>query len=212
MVKAGMRHRLAAVAATLALGGLGAANALPASAEVTRVDRLNCNVSALELLGLDLSELIGNPCRAIDSGLQLPLGGGNHVYVLRGVTEIVPGLTGPQGATSEAALLDLKLLSDLIPVKVLDSAAYVTCAAGRPQLTAGSQTIGGIDVPTAAPLSIAAPLALGDIVFLNETVRSAAGITTRALRVSTPAGDVILSEATAGFTKNPCKRVRKKRR
>ena len=211
-MRARMRHRGAVTVATLVATAAVAAGIASSASAATHVDRLNCNTSVLSLLGLDLSELIGDPCDAAETGIALPLDGDAHIYVLRGFTGIVPGLTGPQGANSAATLLDLRLLSHIVPIRVLDSSAYVTCRARLPELTAGSQLIGGIDVPLLSNFEIDEPLNVGDVIFVNETVSSATQITQRALRIATPAGDVILSEATAGFTKNPCKRVRKTRR
>ncbi len=199
----------AGVAVSAIAGALVLAPASMSAKRASAPQQVNCGATTLELLGINPGELVGDPCRPASSGLEIPLGGGNHVYVLRGTLE---GTSAPAGAggTSDASLLDLRLLSDELPVQLLRSSVYVSCQAGKPAVSGGSSTVSGLDAPMLSPVRIDEPLSIGSLIFVNERVATATGMTTRAVRVATPAGDVILSEASGGYSGNPCKKKRRR--
>jgi hypothetical protein len=202
-----MRRRLAVAAVLAAM--LAASLIGPASSSAATSGQLTCNASALTILGINLSQLLGTnePCSEAVGGIDLPLSAGNKIYILRGATTVSTG-TG----SSQAAVLDLSLLSSsLLPVAVLRSSAYVTCNAGKLQVNAGSNILEGGQTLVTGPITAPKPIAIGSLIFINETVADATGITQRALRVSTPAGDIVLAEARAGSTGNPCTKLRHRR-
>jgi hypothetical protein len=202
-----MRRRLA-IGVTLA-AMLGAALVGPATSSAATSGQLNCNANVLTILGINLAQVLGgsDPCTEATSGIDLPLSAGNRIYILRGATTVDTG-----SGSSQAAVLDLSLLSSsLLPIAVLRSSAYVTCAGGKPSMYGGSNIIEGGQTLVTGPITAPAPLAIGSIIFVNETVADETGITQRAVRVSTPVGDVVLAEAHAGSTGNPCRSLHRHR-
>lgn len=174
----------------------------PAAAQ-TPTGSFTCRASAVNLLGLEpvVANLGDAPCADDSRGLGLPLPS-LAVQAVSAVTQVAPG---GGGVTSRAQLVGLDLALLGLHADLIQAEATVTCEAGRPLLsgtsTTGGLTVNGSPVSSTDPVDI--PLPLGTL-HLNHTVTDGASLTRRAVWLETALSSVVLGEARAGFTANPC--------
>jgi len=212
-------------ATVLALGAVGAtlaAYAISASAVSPTEPASSCRASLLRITlgGQVLAEPFiandaGAPCTAENSDLigdfdldPLPVSG-----------RLLYTRTNTSSPQAETGVADITIaLGELIPgaptlgVQVLTSEAGVSCNGGNPSTNSHSRVV-GLSVDGEDQLVIPPDDAFTEIpidplinVKLNETVNSGNTVTQRALHINALAGnlDVVVAEASAGFTGNPC--------
>ena len=210
----------------LVVAGATVALALPAAASAAPVNSgFSCRASAarVALTGLPVIEpFVANkadvPCRADTANVLTPTTIGplmvNAVNVMTSQTPAQLGSTtlpdGSNAAASSSVTMPALTLPGLtISANVLTANAAFTCRAGSPVASSDGKVVGlvingnPITVPPGDNVTI--PLGpLGSLV-LNQVDTSQPGrIIRRAVNLTTPAGSVIISEAIADITNNPC--------
>jgi len=210
----------------LVVAGATVALALPAAASAAPVNSgFSCRASAarVALTGLPVIEpFVANkadvPCRADTANVLTPTTiGPLMVNAVNVMTSQTPGQLGsatlPDGsnaaASSSVTNPALTLGALMVRADVLTASAAFTCKAGSPVASSAGQVVGltvngqAITVPPGDNVTI--PLGpLGTLV-LNQVDTSQPGrIIRRAVALQTPAGSVVISEAIADITGNPC--------
>lgn len=192
-----------------------------------RSGTFSCRGSGIRLLGLEIgvSNSPFTPCRdEAKSLLSLPLGGGTvtvGAQVLGSSTNQTPDdLSSAQPATGDrgesdanAATVTLLAGGSLVKATAVTSHAEARCGApaGSAPVLAGSSRIVGLTVdgrPVAVGTGeIRVNLLLG-VLHVNSTQKTATGVTQRGIwfenRLLGSALDVVVAEARAGYTGNPC--------
>ncbi len=210
----------------LVVAGATVALAVPAAASAAPVNSgFSCRASAarVALTGLPVIEpFVANkadaPCRADTANVLTPTTiGPLMVNAVNVMTSQTPGQLGsatlPDGsnaaASSSVTNPALTLGALMVRADVLTASAAFTCKAGSPVASSAGQVVGltvngqAITVPPGDNVTI--PLGpLGSLV-LNQVDTSQPGrIIRRAVALQTPAGSVVISEAIADITGNPC--------
>jgi Calx-beta domain-containing protein len=126
--------------------------------------------------------------------------------------ESAPPAVGDRGtADARAELVTVRMAGLTLVARVVRATATVECVAGpdgpAPRAvgssTVGSLTLNGVPVDVSGSGSISLPLGLGSIE-LNQTMPAESGVTQQAVRLSLLGTDVVIGEAVAGFSGNPC--------
>ncbi len=194
--------------------------------DMGRAGTFACRASGLRLVAIEpnVANNPFNPCKdgAITTlGVNLTSG---EVNVKSGtlvsttdqtpdnLNATLPATTDRATAVSTVESADISALGRVgIKATVLRSEAKVQCAAVpgglAPKLTSSSTiatlVINGSSVNTTGSALIQLPLGLGTVA-VNRTVTTATSITQQALRVQILGIEVVVAEAKAGFTGNPC--------
>jgi len=188
-----------------------------------RSGAFSCRAAGLRLLGAELAVSNGpeSPCRdATAAPLSLPLGLGTirvGASVISSATNQTPDdLRTPPAAgdrsEADARTSVVTLLAGATTVKasVVTSHAEARCTAGVPVLS-GSSVVTSLTV-NGAPVAIGTGevrinVLLG-VLHINSTTKTATGVTQRGIWFQStllgPALDVVVAEAKAGFSGNPC--------
>ncbi len=187
-----------------------------------RSGTFSCRGAALRLLGIEqaISNNPYTPCKdASASLLNLPAIGGLTAQVAGSSTNATPdnpALTAP--AIGDRAEADANTATVVIPVagkivraSVLTSHAEARCTSGGTPVLSGSGnitglTINGVPAGVNAGGSANINLLLGTL-HINNTVNTATSVTQRGIWFESllpGVGDIVVSEARAGFTGNPC--------
>jgi hypothetical protein len=185
--------------ATAAIGA-SALLALPSAAGGASV---SCRASALRFGTFEpsVANAAGAPCTSAQGSTPVKYGFDTGT-LLRSVT--TPG--GHSGsASADVARLEDDGLVGPAALRLLGSDAYVSCQGGKPVVVGGSEPA-GIDATSLAqtPAGLQKSVNVGGVVFPNEAVVGDHSSTFRALRIATPAGDVVAGESQAGYSGNPC--------
>lgn len=114
-------------------------------------------------------------------------------------------------ATSSVAKATVGAPAVVIATTDVRATATVQCAPGAgglvPVLTSsstiGSLKINGVTVTATGSGTVALPLGLGTVQF-NRTVTTATSVTRQAVRIVLLGQEIVIGEARAGFTGNPC--------
>jgi hypothetical protein len=182
----------------------------------------SCTATAFNLSG-PVANPANLPCR--DDARSLAAGGVNLGLLSIRVSALTAGtaqqpddLSGPPAdgddATARAGLSSARISAlGLVSIEVgmISSTAEVRCVAGPgglvPRLTGSSSVaalkVNGVPVPVGSgPLRI--PLLIGTLE-LNTTVTTASSVTQRAFALTSLLGSVIIGEARAGLSGNPCR-------
>ncbi len=183
----------AAVAATAAI--------LPAGAGAAST--VSCRASALRIGSIEpsVANAAGTPCRTASGVQQTRWSQFDTGGILRSQTTVSP--TGGTGLRRRRpAPIPASRARRTSPA---GSDAYVSCQGGKPVVVGAASDRGRRrQLGAAAGERQQTPLNVGNVVFLNESVSDAHSGTFRALRVATPAGDIVAGESQASFTGNPC--------
>jgi hypothetical protein len=186
------------IAATAALAG--ALFAMPATSSAASV---TCRASALRIGNFEpsVANSAGAPCTSGQGSTPVKYGFDTGT-LLRSITQ-AGGRSG--SASADVARLEDDGLMGPAALRLLGSDAYVACQGGKPVVVGGSEPA-GIDATSLAqtPSGLQQSANIGGVIFLNEVVQGNHSSTFRALRVATPAGDIVAGESQAGYTGNPC--------
>jgi hypothetical protein len=202
---------LARLAAAAVLAGSIAALAPPAAGAATGSFTCQASAARVSLTGAPtLDPFVANagnsPCVAEQRALVSPTTVGpltiQALTVNTGVDQ--NGATARARVTSPALGQPLPLSAD-----VLDASVTYTCVNGRPEASSTSTVVGLVAAaqtfavpPGGAPLTV--PLGPLGTLDVNKTLTSGNTLTRQALSLTTPLGTVVISEASVGFTGNPC--------
>jgi hypothetical protein len=124
-----------------------------------------------------------------------PLVNGDHASASSSLTNPTVGLTG---------------LS--VHASLLTASASYTCESGRAVASSSGSVVGltingsSVTVPPGVNQTVALPGGLGTLT-LNQVIVGGGKITRRAISLSTKLGDVVLGEAVADVSGNPCARM-----
>lgn len=202
---------LSAVAVPLTLVVLAVQPAVAAAQ-----DSFSCRASAARAItadplpGVTVEPIVANgpdaPC-ATDSAqvLTSTTVGPLTAAALDAATELTPGQRARAAARVTDAAVAVPGLT--ITANVLNAQASYECVSGQPRPGSASQVVGltingnAVNVPD-GPMTInLGPLGT---LFLNQTVQEPNRITQRAFFLDTPLTDVVIAEAIAGISGNPC--------
>jgi hypothetical protein len=207
---------LGAVGATLAAYAISAAAVSPtAPASTCRASLLRIELGGQLLAEPFVANDAGAPCTAENSDLigdfdldPLPVSG-----------RLLYSRTNAGSPQAESGVADIEIaLGEIIPdaptlgVQVLTSEAGVSCNNGTASTNSHSRVVGltadGEDQLVIPPGDDPAEIPIDPLinVKLNETVHDGNTVTQRALHINALAGnlDIVVAEAIAGFTGNPC--------
>jgi hypothetical protein len=164
---------------------------------------VTCRASALRIGSFEpsVANSAGAPCASAQGSTPVKSGFDTGT-LLRSVTQ--------SGGHSGSASADVARLEDdglVAPaaLRVFGSDAYVSCRGGNPVVVGGSEPV-GVDATSLAqtPSGLQQSQNVGGVIFLNEVAQGDHSSTFRALRVATPAGDIVAGESQAGYSGNPC--------
>lgn len=123
-----------------------------------------------------------------------------------------PTIRDKAGSSAKVTALDIRVGTTVISVKLLHAEAAVTCdgfaAFGLAPKIASSSFVDSLNingVPTivgSTPTDI--PIPLVGVLHLNHTSATASSVVQRALWLESDLADVVVSEAKASYTGNPC--------
>jgi hypothetical protein len=187
-----------------------------------RSGTFTCRASALRLLGIE--PVIANnpnaPCKDNSASLlNLPAIGGLTAQVAGAATNQTPDApaTTPP-VIGDRAEADANVSTVVIPVagkivkaNVLTTHAEARCTSAGTPVLSGSGNIAGLTI-NGTPVAVSATgsaninLLLG-VLHINSTVKTATTVTQRGIWFESALlgiGDIVVSEARAGFTGNPC--------
>ncbi len=208
------------VVVLLALCGmLGVLAFAAAPAGAAAGDHFTCRASALRVQGAgvlnaepEVANPAGNPCvsgQAATASLDL-------APVLSAVAGSASTTSSAFAGSAASQVADVKVLN--VPVLPLLTAiaasahAGYSCSNGSPVATAGSNVVslsisGGTPITTSGPVTLSAGVIAN--VQLNRTITSTGSVTQRAVDITVLGGpnsgaEIVLGEATAGFSGNPC--------
>jgi hypothetical protein len=201
---------LLGVCGALAVGAVAAAPAAAATG-----DHFICRASALRVTGAgalnaepEVANQAGDPCRSSQSAT------GNAR--LPGLLSAVAGPASTSGTSSggsgaaQVTGADLQALG--ITADAASAHAAYSCSDGQPVPAASSKVAnlrigGGAAITTSGPMDLGAG-GIADVQ-LNRTITGASSVTQRAVDITVHGGpysgaEVVLGEATAGLSGNPC--------
>lgn len=200
-------RRLVTVPAVLGLATLGVVGPSPPAAAQTPptpAGSFTCQASPLDLLGV--RPIIAHPgtasCAPDSQGLPSLALVLATIGAVSANTGSLPGASGVT-ATSQLAGLDLPLLN--LRAGLVQAQATVRCEGDTPVLSGTSQ-VAGLTVagsPVASGDRLDVPIGLGTL-HLNHTSVQGDELVVRALWIETALGNVVVGEARAGFSGNPC--------
>jgi hypothetical protein len=190
---------------------IGDGTAVGTIVDVAASGTFTCTASAADLLGTRPAVAGGDPCVTdARSAARLRLNLGLLTVTVDGLTAATTAAPGRVDATAGLLTTRISAIGLVIELGAVTSTATATCVAGpggaAPVFTGSSRLawlkINGVAVPVGSgPVTL--PLLVGSL-SLNSTVETADGLVQRAFDLRTLLGNVVIGEAEAGATGNPC--------
>ena len=182
-----------------------------------------CRAVALRMLGLEksISNPPGSPCKDDKKSLlTLPLGSLTAKFGNTSTNQTPDSLVGTSPALGDRAEADASAATLVVPIglktvraSLLTAHAEARCSAplgGTPVLTGSGHitnlTVNGVPVSVTGSGSGSVNLGVG-VLHINKTIKTATTVTHRSIWFQSSLlglGDIVVSEAKAGFTGNPC--------
>jgi hypothetical protein len=201
----------------LAVVGMALALLVPSGASAASVGTFSCRASAARILlpgGLPTIEpFVANkadsPCLTDSENVLVPTTVGPLTVNAVNVLTVNNGLKGARAASKVTdPTVNLGSGALLIHADVVTAAAGYLCMNGKPQEVNSGQVVAlsinghTITIPPGINQTITIP-GVATLV-LNRVVITGTSVTRQAIYLTSPVGTVVLSEATADLTNNPC--------